>query len=144
MTMGYLLDTNVLSELMRQNPNPLVMAWVDSQPVEQLQTSSVSQAEILAGIAVMPVGHRREVLAEGAQQLFQQDFGGRCLAFGSAAAEKFALVRAQRQRVGRPISTEDAQIAAIALAANLTLVTRNTKDFVAIDGLQVINPWQLH
>ena len=144
MTMGFLLDTNVLSELMRQYPNPLVTAWLDSQAINQLQTSAVSQAEILAGIAVLPVGNRREVLAKGADELFQQDFSGRCLVFGSAAAEQFALVRAQRQRAGRPISTEDAQIAAIALAANLTLVTRNTKDFEAIDGLQVINPWQMH
>jgi toxin FitB len=144
MTVGFLLDTNVLSELMRQNPNPLVMAWLDGQAINQLQTSAVSQAEILAGVAVMPAGNRREVLAEGADQLFQQEFKGRCVAFGSAAAEQFALIRAQRQRMGRPISTEDAQIAAIALAANLMLVTRNTKDFEAIDGLQVINPWQLH
>lgn len=144
MTVGFLLDTNVLSELMRQFPNPLVTAWLDNQTINQLQTSVVSQAEILAGIAVLPAGHRREVLAKGAEQLFQQDFGGRWLVFGSAAAEQFALVRAQRQLAGRPVSTEDAQIAAIALAINLTLVTRNIKDFEAIDGLEVINPWQLH
>lgn len=144
MTLGFLLDTNVLSELMRQAPNPLVMAWLDSQAINQLYTSAVSQAEILAGIAVMPAGNRREALAKGADQLFQQDFSGRCVVFGSTAAEQFARVRAQRQRAGRPISAEDAQIAAIALAANLPLVTRNTKDFDAIDGLQVINPWQMH
>jgi toxin FitB len=144
MTPGFLLDTNVLSELMRQNPNSSVTAWLDSQIIHQLNTSAVSQAEILAGIAVMPAGNRRDVLAQGASQLFQQDFRGRCLVFGSAAAEQFALVRAQRQRAGRPISMEDAQIAAIALAANLTLVTRNTKDFEAIDELRVVNPWKLH
>ena len=144
MTMGFLLDTNVLSELMRENPNPLVMAWLDNQVVNQLQTSAVSQAEILTGISVMPAGKRRSVLANGADQIFSQDFRGRCMVFGSAAAEQFALVRSQRQRAGRPISTEDAQIAAIALAANLTLVTRNIKDFEGIDGLQVINPWSLH
>lgn len=144
MTLGFLLDTNVLSELMRQFPNPKVTAWLDSQAINQLQTSAVSQAEILAGIAVLPAGHRRDVLAKGADALFHQDFSGRCLVFGSAAAEQFALVCAQRQRAGRPVSIEDAQIAAIALAANLTLVTRNTRDFEAIDGLEVINPWQLH
>lgn len=144
MTLGFLLDTNVLAELMRENPNPMVATWLDSQAVSQLQTSAVSQAEILAGIAVMPAGKRRDLLARGADQLFQLDFRGRCMVFGSAAAEQFALVRAQRQRAGRPISTEDAQIAAIALAANLKLATRNIKDFEAIEGLQVINPWQLH
>lgn len=144
MTLGFLLDTNVLSELMRESPDPSVTAWLDRQAVHQLQTSAVSQAEILAGICVMPAGKRREVLANGADRIFQQDFRGRCMVFGSAAAEQFALVRAQRQRAGRPISTEDAQIAAIALAANLTLITRNTKDFEGINGLQVINPWQLH
>lgn len=144
MTLGFLLDTNVLAELMRENPNPMVATWLDSQAVSQLQTSAVSQAEILAGIAVMPAGKRRDLLARGTDQLFQLDFRGRCMVFGSAAAEQFALVRAQRQRAGRPISTEDAQIAAIALAANLKLATRNIKDFEAIEGLQVINPWQLH
>lgn len=144
MTMGFLLDTNVLSELMRQAPNAQVMAWLDGQAINQLHTSAVSQAEILAGIAVMPQGNRREVLAKGASLLFQQDFSGRCVVFGSEAAEQFAMVRAQRQRAGRPISTEDAQIAAIALAANLKLVTRNTKDFESIHGLQVINPWPMH
>ncbi len=144
MTQGFLLDTNVLSELMRQNPNPLVTEWLDSQTVDKLQTSAVSQAEILAGIFMLPAGNRRDVLTRGAEQLFQQDFRGRCLVFGSAVAEQFAVVRAQRQRAGRPISTEDAQIASIALAANLKLVTRNTKDFEAIEGLQVINPWHLH
>jgi predicted nucleic acid-binding protein len=144
MTMGFLLDTHVLSELMRETPNPSVTAWLDSRAIHQLQTSTVSQAEILAGIAVLPAGKRREVLANGADQIFQKDFKGRCIVFGSAAAEHYALVRAQRQSAGRPITTEDAQIAAMALAANLTLVTRNTKDFEGIEGLQVINPWQPH
>ena len=144
MTMGFLLDTHVLSELMRETPNPSVTAWLASRAIHQLQTSTVSQAEILAGIAVLPAGKRREVLANGADQIFQKDFKGRCIVFGSAAAEHYALVRAQRQSAGRPITTEDAQIAAMALAANLTLVTRNTKDFEGIEGLQVINPWQPH
>ena len=144
MTMGFLLDTHVLSELMRETPNPSVTAWLDSRAIHQLKTSTVSQAEILAGIAFLPAGKRREVLANGADQIFQKDFKGRCIVFGSAAAEHYALVRAQRQSAGRPITTEDAQIAAMALAANLTLVTRNTKDFEGIEGLQVINPWQPH
>ena len=144
MTSGFLLDTNVLSELMRENPAPAVTSWLDSQSESSLYTSTVTQAEILAGIAVLPAGKRRDALATGADLLFQQDFGGRCLGFGSPAAEQYALVRAQRQLAGRPISTEDALIAAIALAAQLQLVTRNIKDFEGIDGLMVLNPWQAH
>lgn len=144
MSAGFLLDTNVLSELMRDNPSPAVMSWLDSQPEQSLHTTAVTQAEILAGIAILPAGKRRDALAIGADQLFQQDFRGRCLGFGSPAAERYALVRAERQRAGRPISTEDALIASIALAAHLQLVTRNIKDFEGIDGLQVINPWPPH
>ena len=144
MTSGFLLDTNVLSELMRENPASAVMSWLDSQSESSLYTSTVTQAEILAGIAVLPAGKLRDALATGADLLFQQDFGGRCLGFCSPAAEQYALVRAQRQLAGRPISTEDALIAAIALAAQLQLVTRNIKDFEGIDGLMVLNPWHAH
>ena len=144
MTLGFVLDTNVLSELMRDNPAPAVMSWLDSHDERSLHTTAVTQAEILAGIAVLPEGRRRDALAKGAEQLFQQDFSGRCLVFSSAAAEHYAMVRAQRQRAGKPISTEDALIAAIALAANFCLVTRNDKDFEGVDGLQVINPWPPH
>jgi len=144
MTLGFLLDTNVLSEVMREKPAPEVMAWLDEQPENLLYTSAVTQAEVLAGIAVLPQGQRRNALASNADQLFQLDFSGRCLAFGGATAEQYALVRAQCKHAGRPISTEDAQIAAIALATGLTLVTRNTKDFAAIDDLTVVNPWQDH
>lgn len=141
---GYLIDTNVLSELMRAAPAPEVMAWFASRAGNVIQTSTITQAEILAGIAMLPAGKRRDGLALAAEQLFNRDLSGRCLGFGSAAAVHYALVRAQRQQVGRPISTEDAQIAAIALAADLVLVTRNTKDFEAIDGLAVDNPWHAH
>lgn len=144
MTLGFVLDTNVLSELMRDNPALAVMSWLDSHDEQSLHTTAVTQAEILAGIAVLPEGRRRDALATGAEQLFQQDFSGRCLVFNSAAAEHYAMVRAQRQRAGKPISTEDALIAAIALAANFCLVTRNVKDFEGLDGLQVINPWPPH
>lgn len=144
MSTGYLMDTNVLSELMREHPAPDVMTWLDSRPESALHTSAITQTEILTGIAVLPAGKRRDALAQAAEQLFAQDFLGRCLPFGGAAAAHYALVRAQRQRAGRPISTEDAQIAAIALAAQLQLVTRNTKDFEAIADLQAINPWQAH
>ena len=144
MTMGFLLDTHVLSEVMRENPATKVMTWLDAQPESLLHTSTVTQAEVLASIAYLPPGQRRDALASSAEQLFQLDFSGRCLVFGSAAAEQYAWVRAQRKLAVRPISTEDAQIAAIALANQLTLVTRNTKDFQGIADIQVANPWQPH
>ena len=144
MTAGFLLDTNVLSELMRETPAPEVMSWFVGQPTSLIHTSAITQAEIWAGIAVLPAGKRRDELAQAAGQLFAQDFNGRCIVFGGTAAIHFGLLYAQRKSAGRPISTEDAQIAAIALAAKLTLVTRNTKDFEQIDGLEVINPWQPH
>ena len=137
-----MLDTNVLSELMRDNPDTQVLAWFAGQGAKLMKTSAITQAEIGAGIALLPAGKRRDALARAASQLFEEDFQGRCLDFGAHAAEHYAQVRAQRQRAGRPISTEDAQIAAIALAAQLQLVTRNTKDFEEIDGLEVVNPWQ--
>lgn len=144
MSAGFLLDTNVLSELMREKPAPQVLAWFSGQTVNLLQTSAVTHAEILTGIALLPAGKRRQAMAIAASQIFDEDFFGRCIDFGGLAVAQYALVKAQRQLAGRPIDTADAQIAAIALAANLTLVTRNTKDFEGIDGLEVINPWQPH
>ena len=144
MSAGFLLDTNVLSELMRENPAPAVLDWFAGQAASLLHTSTVTQAEILAGIAVLPAGKRRDALARAAHQIFSDDFLGRCIAFDSRAAEHYALVRAQRKHAGMPISTEDAQIAAIALASSMKLVTRNTKDFEEIDDLVLTNPWQPH
>jgi predicted nucleic acid-binding protein len=144
MNLGFLLDTNVLSELMREQPNPQVLDWFASQRVNQLRTSEVTHAEILTGIALLPAGKRRQAMALAASQIFEEDFKGRCIDFGGLAVAQYALVKAQRQLAGRPIDTADAQIAAIALAANLTLVTRNTKDFEGIDGLAVVNPWLSH
>lgn len=144
MTKGYLIDTNVLSELMRERPAAAVMDWFAQQSGVPICICSVTQAEILTGIALLPPGKRRNALADAAQTLFEIDMAGQSLDFDAAAARHCAIVHAQRIRAGRPISTEDAQIAAIALAEGLDLVTRNTKDFAGIDGLAVVNPWQDH
>jgi hypothetical protein len=141
---GVLLDTNVLSELMRTQPALAVLAWFDAHQLEgtQLLTSSITQAEILLGIALLPAGRRREQLAAAAQGLFEEDFGAQaCLPFDSAAAAGYAILVASRNVQGRPISTEDAQIAAIALSHNLVLATRNGRDFAGIDGLTPLDPW---
>ena len=144
MSAGFLIDTNVLSELMRENPAPQVLAWFASQNANLMQTSAITHAETLAGIALLPAGKRREAMAQAAGQIFEEDFAGKCIDFGGQAVGHYALVRAQRQLAGRPIDTAEAQIAAIALVTHLTLVTRNTKDFEGINDLQVINPWLHH
>jgi hypothetical protein len=136
-----LIDTNVLSECMRPQPSEAVVAWLDRLPAEEVWTSAISRAEIALGLALMPAGKRQAALARAAQAMFEEDFGGRCLPFDERAALHYAAIVAQRTRAGRPISTEDAQIAAIALAHGLTLATRNVSDFEGIDGLAVVNPW---
>jgi len=136
-----LLDTNVLSEFMRPQPAAQVVAWLDAQPDEALMTSAVTRAEIELGLALMPSGKRRAALAEAAHAMFTTDFSGKCLPFDERAALHYTRIVAARTAAGRPISVEDAQIAAIACANALPLVTRNGADFAAIDGLVLINPW---
>lgn len=143
-THGVLLDTNVLSELMRPLPAPAVLAWFDARQAERtpLLTSSITQAEVLLGIALLPVGRRRSALAVAAAGLFDEDFGvDACLPFDAAAAADYAVLVAARTAQGRPISTEDGQIAAIALSRGLALATRNGRDFEGIAGLALQNPW---
>jgi toxin FitB len=137
-----LLDTNVLSELMRAEPDAGVMAWFERRAGKVFHISAITRAEILLGIALLPTGKRRDGLARAAEQMFAQDFAGGCLPFDSAAAPEYALIVATRTRAGKPVSTEDAQIAAIALARKMLLATRNTKDYEGIDGLDLENPWQ--
>lgn len=140
----FLIDTNVVSELMRDQPNPGVVAWFAHHVDRRMHTSAINEAEILTGIALLPNGKRRNMLAQAAQILFDQDLAERCLAFDGDAAKQYALIRAHRHQSGHPISTEDAQIAAIALVHGLAVVTRNAKDFAHIPGLSVVNPWSAH
>lgn len=139
---GFLLDTNVLSELMRTQPSMQVLTWFSQNARALMFTSAITQAEILTGIALLPESKRRSALAEACEAMFEQDFAGRCLPFDHFAAKQQALVVATRTRQGRPTTTEDSQIAAIALACGLTVVTRNVKDFENIDSLVCTNPWQ--
>jgi hypothetical protein len=143
-TSAVLLDTNVLSELMRLQPAPQVLAWFDARQREgtRLLTSCITQAEILLGIALLPAGRRRDLLAQAAQGLFDEDFGAdTCLPFDTDAATDYALLVAARTAQGRPISTEDGQIAAIALSCGLPLATRNVRDFAGIGRLSVLDPF---
>jgi len=136
-----LLDTNVLSEFMRPRPSASVVAWLDEQPASEVCTSAISRAEIELGLLLMPPGRRQEALSQAAEAMFNEDFAGRCLPFDEDAARHYARIVSARTRVGRPISVEDAQIAAIALAHRMPLATRNTTDFDLIDGLELVNPW---
>jgi predicted nucleic acid-binding protein len=136
-----LLDTHVLSEFMRPQPAVSVVAWLDKQPSVEVFTSAISRAEIELGILRLPTSRRQEALSRAARVMFEEKFTGRCLPFDEDAARHYARIVSARTRVGRPISVEDAQIAAIALARRMPLATRNTPDFGLIDGLVVVNPW---
>lgn len=138
---GILLDTNVLSELMRPKPATEVLAWFGRQQEATFFVSAVTRAEILLGIALLPEGKRRARLADAAEEMFAEDFAGRCLPFDDACAIEYAMLVGARIRRGNPISTEDGQIAATALFHGLLLATRNAKDFRYIDGLTVVDPW---
>lgn len=134
------LDTNVLSELMRPAPDETVVAWVASQPAASHYTTSITQAEILHGILLLPTGQRRTRLLNAAQAMFADDFAGRVLGFGADATLPYAQIAADRRRAGRPISQFDAQIAAIARACGASVATRNITDFQGC-GIKVLNPW---
>lgn len=138
---GILLDTNVLSELMRAQPAPEVLDWFARQQAASFFVCAITRAEILLGIALLPAGKRRDKLAETAEQMFAEDFAGRCLPFDDACATEYAVCVAARTHQGRAISTEDAQIASVAVVHGLSLATRNDKDFKGIHGLTVLNPW---
>lgn len=138
---GVLLDTNVLSELMRSQPSSIVLGWFAQQEGTVFYTSAITQAELLLGVALLPGGKRRDAIAGAVEQMFDQDFAGRCLPFDELAAHEYAALVATRNKAGMPISTEDAQIAAIALRHGLALATRNTKDFRKINELILLDPW---
>ncbi len=126
---------------MRPEPHPRVLSWVGGQRPSALRTTSLTQAEILYGIAVLPAGKRRDALTTAADAVFAEDLAGRVLPFNGTAAERHAEIRAARRRAGSPMEGFDAQIAAIALTSGAILATRDTGGF-ADCGLTVINPWK--
>lgn len=136
------LDTNVLSELMRPKPSPQVVAWVAQQAAADLFTTTITEAEIFYGIELLAKGKRHDALLAAAEGMFTEDFAGRVLAFESDAARHFARIVAHRRALGSPISHADAQIAAIARAHGANLATGNAPDF-ADCGIAVINPWRV-
>jgi toxin FitB len=134
------LDTNVVSELMKSAPEAAVMSWINAMPAATVFVSAVTQAEILYGVALVPEGKRRDGLTRAARTAFETYFRGRILPFDPEAAEAFATLAAGRRQAGRPISQADAQIAAIARSRGAALATRDVPDFEGC-GVEIVNPW---
>ncbi|HWD56971.1 MAG TPA: type II toxin-antitoxin system VapC family toxin [Stellaceae bacterium] len=135
----FLLDTNVLSAMMNVLPAPL-HDWLAGTPDRFLYTATLNQAELLAGISVMPPGRRREGLQLAAISIFTDVFHGRIWPFDSSAAEAYADIVAQRRRSGLHIDPVDLMIAAIARIRDVAVVTRNVGDFAEC-GIEIIDPW---
>ncbi len=136
-----LLDTNVLSELLRLPPHPSVEAWTAEYAVEDLYFSAIGEAELRFGVALMPAGRRRDGLTTQIEAMLREDFEGRVLPFDSDAARAYADIAAARRRAGRPVSPADCQIAAIARSRGMEVATRNVRDF-SDTGVAVVNPWE--
>jgi toxin FitB len=135
-----LLDTNVISELMRAEPAQVVLDWFGQHDAADLFISAITEAELRTGIAFLPAGQRRDRLQMALEAMIEQDFQSRNLPFDRAAARAYAEIAAARRAAGRPIADADCQIAAIARAVGAPVATRNVKDFDGC-GITVINPW---
>jgi len=135
-----LVDTNVVSEPMRPEPDPTVLAWLDAQMAESLYLSTISLAELLLGIESMPAGKRRKALASALDEQILALFRGRIVPFDLGAAEAYAKVVTRARRLGHPIAAADAQIAAIAVSRQFSVATRDEAPFDAA-GVPVINPF---
>lgn len=140
--MKTLLDTNVLSELMRPQPDINVMDWVSGQSVDTLYTSVITEAEGLYGLGIMPKGKRRDLQISVFKTLLDRLFTRRILVFGREEAVCYADIMATRRKLGRPISQSDAMIAAITKKHGITLATRNIKDFEKLD-IALVNPFEV-
>jgi predicted nucleic acid-binding protein len=135
------LDTNVLSELLRARPEPAVVSWLRAQPADGLFVTTVTQAEMRLGARLLPEGKRRRAPEAALAEMFEQDFVQRVLSFGPSAVPEYVEVVALRRAAGRPVSQFDAQIAAIARGHRSQLATRNLGDFAGC-GLTLVDPWR--
>jgi len=139
---GFLLDTNIASELVRQRPRESVTAWIAAQRLETLFLSVITIGELRKGITILPPGKRRTELEVWLDFDLQQKFAGRILSVNQQIADRWGVLEGRRQLVGRPIHAPDAQIAATAIEHGLTIVTRNQRDFEDL-GVPILNPWEL-
>lgn len=136
------LDTNVISEIFRPSPEPRVVEWLVSLTGD-VAITSITLAELLAGVRRLPNGRRKDELAQRIDEAVAPYRGSRSvLAFDTDAAERYAEVLASREAAGAPVSTADAQIAAICLAHGATCATRNVKDFQHT-GVELVDPWKV-
>ena len=134
------LDTNVVSELVRTAPALRVLDWLAGHPRSDVFLAAVTEAELRYGVAIMPLGRRRDSLAATIARILDEDFDGRILSFDSPAAKAFASIAAERRAAGRPIQPADGQIAAIARSLGASVATRDTRGFEGC-GVDLINPW---
>ena len=134
------LDTNVVSELMRPSPAPAVEAWMAGRDAADLFFTAVGEAELRYGVTVMAPGRRRSAVESSVEAMLREDFAGRILPFDSAAARAYAVIAATRRAAARPITQADGQIAAIARSRSMAVATRNTRDFESV-GVDLIDPW---
>jgi len=135
-----ILDTNIISEMMRPKPNASVLAWLNEQDAAELFITTITVGEIFYGLEALPTGRRKQRLAAAFERLIREAFDTRLLIFDETAARHYGSVMAARRKMGRPLSALDGQIAATALTNRMTVVTRNTKDF-ADCGLNVVDPF---
>lgn len=140
MPTAYVLDTNVVSELMRERPEPGVLARLAALDDSAWYITTVTEAELRQGLALLPAGRKKTRLGTALLAFLSQDFAGRIIAFDSAASAYYADIMVMRGKAGRPIQVQDAMIAACCLASVAVLVTRNTRDFEGL-GLTLFNPW---
>jgi predicted nucleic acid-binding protein len=138
---GYLLDTNCISEVVRANPEPRVMAWIDAADESLLYLSVLTFGEIRKGIAALAQGKRRTQLETWLKVELRARFAGRILPVDANVADRWGTLAAGAKRAGKPLSVIDGLLAATALHHNLTLVSRNTSDFATLP-VPLLNPWQ--
>ena len=138
--MSVLVDTNVVSELIRKAPDLAVEAWAAGHALEELFFSAVGEAELRYGAAILPAGRRRESLISDIERMLSDAFDGRVLPFDSGAARAYADIAAMRRSAGRTIPPADCQVAAIARSRDMAVATRNVRDFDDID-IEIVNPW---
>lgn len=135
-----ILDTNVLSEIIKLDPEPSVDRWLSLQESSEIFVTAITQTEMLAGVERLPAGKRRSGLYAGTERMFAERFDGHNLAFDQEAAPWYAKITAARRRLGRPISEADAMIAAIAKSRQAIVATRDTRGFEHC-GIRIVNPW---
>jgi predicted nucleic acid-binding protein len=134
------LDTNVLSALMRAEPDPAVVRWLDLQPAKSLWTTAVTLFEVRYGILALPAGKRRKALQDGFEALLRLDLEGRVLDFDSGASTAAAEIAARNRAAGRTVDIRDVQIAGIVASRRGALATRNARHFEAT-GIAIVDPW---